>query len=109
MNKMQLPSSYAAIPEEEQVRISGGGELSDAWKEFTEQLHLDDLFFNGGVISLSFSFVPTLLLHVGIAGYRFVENIYNNISNWFGFHDDTFSALQDYTEDMRQKREERGV
>ena len=109
MRDLQMPSSYAEIPAEEQCQISGGGELADAWNNFTEQLHLDDLFFNGVVISLSISFVPMLLFRVVGSAYRFVENAYNNVSNWFGFHDDTFSALQNYTDEMRRKREERGV
>ena len=109
MKEMRMPSSYADIPADEQVQISGGGELADAWNNFTEQLHLDDLFYGDGIISLSISFVPMLLIHVVGAGYRFLENAYNNVSEWFGFHDDTFSALQDYTDEMRQKRQERGV
>lgn len=109
MKELQMPFSCGMIPAEEQTRITGGGELADAWNGFTEQLHLDDFFFHGGILSLSFSFVPMLLFRVVGAGYRFVENVYNNISNWFGFHDDTFSALQSYTDEMSQKRKERGV
>ena len=93
MKELQMPSSYAAIPAEEQIQIGGGGELSDAWDRFTDQLRLDDFFFSGGILSLSFTFVPMLLFR----------------SNQFGFHDDTLSALQSYTDEMRQKRQERGV
>ena len=50
-----------------------------------------------------------LLFRVGVAGYNFLENIYSNISNWFGYRDETLSELQAYTDDMRQKRQERGV
>ena len=59
--------------------------------------------------AVSFSFVPMLLFHVFRSAYNFAENTYNNLVNWFGFHDDTLSALQRYTDDMRQKRQERGV
>mgnify|MGYP004673408557 FL=1 len=109
MKNLQMPSSYAVIPKEEQRSILGGGELGDAWTSFTEQLHLDDFFFGSGLISLSFTFVPMLLFRVGVAGYNFLENIYSNISNWFGYRDETLSELQAYTDDMRQKRQERGV
>ena len=109
MEKLRMPASYATLPEEELPEVYGGGELGDAWNNFTENLHLDDFFFQGGIISVSISFVPMLLFNVVVSGYRFVENAYNNLSNWFGFHDDTFSAVQNYTDEMRKKREDRGV
>lgn len=108
MKELQMPSSYAAIPAEEQTQI-GGGELSDAWDRFTDQLRLDDFFFSGGILSLSFTFVPMLLFRVVGSAYRLAENVYVKLSNQFGFHDDTLSALQSYTDEMRQKRQERGV
>ena len=101
MKELQMPASYGRIPEAEQFQIVGGGELADAWSDFTRR--------RGGVLSLSFSFVPMLLFHVFRSAYDFAENTYNNLVNWFGFHDDTLSALQSYTDDMRQKRQERGV
>ena len=58
MKELQMPASYGRIPEAEQFQIVGGGELADAWNDFTDRLRLDDLFFSGGVLSLSFSFVP---------------------------------------------------
>ena len=109
MKELQMPSSYAAIPAEEQIQIGGGGELSDAWDRFTDQLRLDDFFFSGGILSLSFTFVPMLLFRVVGSAYRLAENVYVKLSNQFGFHDDTLSALQSYTDEMRQKRQERGV
>ena len=86
-----------------------GGELADAWDRFTDQLRLDDFFFSGGILSLSFTFVPMLLFRVVGSAYRLAENVYVKLSNQFGFHDDTLSALQSYTDEMRQKRQERGV
>ena len=109
MKELQMPASYGRIPEAEQFQIVGGGELADAWNDFTDRLRLDDLFFSGGVLSLSFSFVPMLLFHVFRSAYDFAENTYNNLVNWFGFHDDTLSALQSYTDEMRQKRQEREI
>ena len=50
-----------------------------------------------------------LLFRVVGYAYRLAENVYVKLSNQFGFHDDTLSALQSYTDEMRQKRQERGV
>ena len=63
----------------------------------------------GRILLFVGAFVPMLLFHVFRSAYNFAENTYNNLVNWFGFHDDTLSALQSYTDDMRQKRQERGV
>ena len=109
MENLRMPASYATLPDEELPEIYGGGELRDSWDTFVDNLHLDDFFYQGGIISVSVSFVPMLLLNVVTSGYHFVENIYNNLSNWFGFHDDIFSAVQNFTDDMRQKREARGI
>ena len=109
MKKLQLPSSYAVLSEEEQRTVSGGGELKDSLDEFLGSLHLYDFTLGEGLVSFSVTFVPMLLFHVFRSAYNFAENTYNNLVNWFGFHDDTLSALQSYTDDMRQKRQERGV
>lgn len=90
MENLRMPASYATLPEEELPEIFGGGELGDALDSFTDNLHLDDFFFQGGILSISISFVPLLLFNVVVSGYRFVENIYKNLSNWFGYHDDPF-------------------
>ena len=97
------------LPEEELPEIFGGGELGDALDSFTDNLHLDDFFLQGGILSISISFVPLLLFNVVVSGYRFVENIYKNLSNWFGYHDDTFSAVSSFTDEMRQKQQQRGI
>lgn len=89
MENLRMPASYATLPEEELPEIFGGGELGDALDSFTDNLHLDDFFLQGGILSISISFVPLLLFNVVASGYRFVENIYKNLSNWFGYHDDT--------------------
>ena len=109
MKDLHMPASYAAIPEDEQQLLIGGGELQDAFQNFFDSLHLDDLFFGGGLISLSITFVPTLLFKVAVAGYNFLENAYKNVSNWFGLRDDTLDALQNYTDDIRQKQQNRGI
>ena len=109
MEKLRMPASYATLPEEELPEIFGGGELGDALDSFTDNLHLDDFFLQGGILSISISFVPLLLFNVVVSGYRFVENIYKNLSNWFGYHDDTFSAVSNFTDVMRQKQQQRGI
>ena len=75
----------------------------------TQKAFLDDFFLQGGILSISISFVPLLLFNVVVSGYRFVENIYKNLSNWFGYHDDTFSAVSSFTDEMRQKQQQRGI
>lgn len=109
MKNLHLPASYAALSEEEQRSVTGGGELKDAWNNFVENLHLDDFFFGGGLISFSISFVPILLFKVVATGFNAAEKVYNNIVSWFGFHDDTLDALQTYTDEMRQKQQKRGM
>ena len=61
MKNLQMPHSYASVPEEELYSISGGGPLGDALALFFSNLRLDDIFFGGGLISFSFTFVPLLL------------------------------------------------
>lgn len=109
MKNLRMPASYSSIPEEEQRLVIGGGELKDAWNNFVSDLHLDDFFFSDGIISLSISFVPMLLFKVAIAGYNFAENTYKNISTWLGIRDPTLDALQNYTDDMRQKQQSRSI
>ena len=62
MKNLQMPHSYISVSEEELRSISGGGPLGDALDLFFSNLRLDDLFFSGGLISLSFTFVPMLLI-----------------------------------------------
>ena len=64
MKNLQMPHSYISVSEEELRSISGGGPLGDALDLFFSNLRLDDLFFSGGLISLSFTFVPMLLFNV---------------------------------------------
>lgn len=64
MKKLQLPSSYAALSPEEQCAAFGGSEFGDAVGSFFDNLHFNDFFWNGGLISFSFTFVPMLLFRV---------------------------------------------
>ena len=47
MKNLQMPHSYASVPEEELYSISGGGPLGDALDLFFSNLRLDDIFFGG--------------------------------------------------------------
>ena len=89
MKNLKLPSSYGIIQEEELRTISGGGELGDALNSFFNNLHLDDLFFGSGLISLSFTFVPMLLFNVVKVGFGVAKTIYDDLSKLFGFSDST--------------------
>lgn len=70
MKKLQLPSSYAVLSEEEQRIVSGGGEFKDAVNEFLDHLHLQDLILGRGLISFSISFVPMMLFTVVKTGFN---------------------------------------
>ena len=50
MKKLQLPSSYAVLSEEEQRTVSGGGELKDSLDDFFGSLHLYDFTMGGGLV-----------------------------------------------------------
>ena len=53
MKKLQLPSSYAALSPEEQCAAFGGSEFGDAVGSFFDNLHFNDFFWNGGLISFT--------------------------------------------------------
>ena len=65
MKRIQMPSSYAVVTEEEKELLGGGGAFRDAWDSFTDHLRLNDFFFRGGLLSLSISFIPMLLFNIG--------------------------------------------
>ena len=94
MKDLRMPHTYAAIPETEQSGISGGGPLSDALDAFFDSLRLEDLFFGGGLISLSFTFVPRLLLNVASAGFNFGMNLYNRFSDKLHFSQEGSDMMQ---------------
>ena len=105
MKKLQLPSSYAVLSEEEQRTVSGGGELKDSLDDFFGSLHLYDFTMGGGLISFSITFVPMLLFNVVRTGYRVAEKLYDSFVARTGHSDETLNALQSYTDAMRQKKE----
>lgn len=104
MKELKMPSSYAALTEEEQRSTSGGGEFSDALNNFFGNLHMDDFFFGGGLISFSFTFVPMLLFQVVKTGVVFAFNVYNTLSKWLGFRDDTVESAQRYAQQQEAEK-----
>lgn len=105
MKKLQMPHSYVSVPEEELRSISGGGPLGDALDLFFNNLHVDDFFFGGGLISFSFTFVPLLLFNVVKTGFDFVVGAYDMISNLFHFsHEER--EMVDYISDRQQQKQQ---
>ena len=105
MKRIQMPSSYAVVTEEEKELLGGGGAFRDAWDSFTDHLRFNDFFFRGGLLSLSVSFIPMLLFNVVRTGYRVAEKLYDSFVARTGRSDETLNALQNYTDAMRQKKE----
>ena len=87
MKHLCFPASYARLSEEEQCETIGGGDLRSAWLTF------------------SISFVPMLLFNVIRTGYRAAETIYNKLSARYGYQDETLTAFQQYTDEMRNKHQ----
>lgn len=94
MKNLQMPRSYISVSEEELRSISGGGPLGDALDLFFSNLRLDDLFFSGGLISLSFTFVPMLLFNVVKTGFNFVVSAYDTIADLFHFSHEERDMVQ---------------
>ena len=105
MKNLQMPHSYISVSEEEQRSISGGGPLGDALDLFFSNLRLDDLFFSGGLISLSFTFVPMLLFNVVKTGFNFVVGAYDTLSNLFHFSREE-KEMVEYISDQQQRKQQ---
>lgn len=103
MKKLQLPSSYAALSPEEQRAAFGGGEFGDAVSSFFDNLHFGDFFWDGGLISFSFTFVPLLLFRMVKAGVQTGIKLSQQISRILGITRETASATALYIESTRQK------
>ena len=103
MKRIQMPSSYAVVPEEEKNLLGGGGAFRDAWTSFTDHLRFNDFFFGGGLLSFSISFIPTLLFNVVKAGFGVAENIHTFL---FGGPSQAATDLQNYKNDMSALRED---
>ena len=105
MKNLQMPHSYISVSEEELRSISGGGPLGDALDLFFSNLRLDDLFFSGGLISLSFTFVPMLLFNVVKTGFNFVVGAYDTLSNLFHFSREE-KEMVEYLSDQQQRKQQ---
>ena len=84
MKNLQMPHSYASVPEEELYSISGGGPLGDALDLFFNNLRLDDFFFSGGLISVG---------------------AYDTISDLFHFSREE-KELVEYLSDQQQRKQQ---
>ena len=107
MKNLQMPHSYISVSEEELRSISGGGPLGDALDLFFSNLRLDDLFFSGGLISLSFTFVPMLLFNVVKTGFNFVVSAYDTIADLFHFSHEERAVAQEVEAEHRQRDQQR--
>lgn len=58
-----------------------------------------------GLLTFSISFVPMLLFNVIRTGYQAAETIYNKLSARYGYQDETLTAFQQYTDEMRNKHQ----
>ena len=107
MKNLQMPHSYAALSDTERQCVSGGGPLGDALDAFFGNLHVDDLFWEGGLISFSFTFVPMLLFNVVKTGLNVALDLYNRFADRLNFSQEDVDML-DYLS-ARVKNEQKPV
>ena len=103
MKRIQMPSSYAVVTEEEKELLGGGGAFRDVWDSFTDHLRLNDFFFRGGLLSLSISFIPMLLFNVVKAGFHVAVNVHTFL---FGGPSKAATDIENYRNDMHALRED---
>lgn len=106
MKKLQLPSSYAALSPEEQFAAFGGSEFGDVVGSFFDNLHFNDFFWNGGLISFSFTFVPMLLFRVIKTGVQTGIKLSQQIGRLLGItREATVTAVQ-YLDNTQQRNDQ---
>ena len=105
MKHLCFPASYARLSEEEQCEIIGGSDLRSAWRPLPDNRQCVCLSMVSGLLTFSISFVPMLLFNVIRTGYRAAETIYNKLSARYGYQDETLTAFQQYTDEMRNKHQ----
>ena len=106
MKKLQLPSSYAALSPEEQCAAVGGSEFGDAVGSFFDNLHFNDFFWNGGLISFSFTFVPMLLFRMIKTGVQTGIKISQQLGRLLGItREATVTAVQ-YLDSTQQRNDQ---
>ncbi len=106
MKKLQLPSSYAALSPEEQCVAFGGSEFGDAVGSFFDNLHFNDFFWNGGLFSFSFTFVPMLLFRMIKTGVQTGIKLSQQIGRLLGItREATVTAVQ-YLDNTQQRNDQ---
>lgn len=106
MKKLQLPSSYAALSPEEQFAAFGGSEFGDAVGSFFDNLQFNDFFWNGGLFSFSFTFVPMLLFRVIKTGVQTGIKLSQQIGRLLGItREATVTAVQ-YLDNTQQRNDQ---
>ena len=103
MKNLQMPHSYISVSEEELRSISGGGPLGDALDLFFSNLRLDDLFFSGGLISLSFTFVPMLLFRMIKTGVQTGIKLSQQIGRLLGITREATVTAVPYLDSAQQR------
>lgn len=103
MKKLQLPSSYAALSPEEQFAAFGGSEFGDAVGSFFDNLHFNDFFWNGGLFSFSFTFVPMLLFRMIKTGVQTGIKLSQQIGRLLGITREATATAVQYLDNTQQR------
>ena len=103
MKKLQLPSSYAALSPEEQRTAFGGGEFGDAFSSFFDNLHFNDFFWDGGLISFSFTFVPMLLFRMVKTGVQTGIKLSQQLGRLLGITREATVTAAQYLDNTQQR------
>jgi len=80
MEKLSFPAACALLTEQEQRDICGGGELSDAAKDFFGNLHFEGFSWGTAFVAVSFTFVPFLLFKLVRTGFGLAKTISDNVA-----------------------------
>ena len=103
MKKLQLPASYAALSPEEQRTAFGGSEFGDAVGSFFDNLHFGDFFWEGGLLSFSFTFVPMLLFRMIKLGIQTGIKLYQQLTRLIGVTRETTTTAVQYLDNAQQR------
>ena len=103
MNKLQLPSSYTALSPEEQRAAFGGSEFGDAVGSCFDNLHFGDFFWEGGLSSFSFTFVPMLLFRMIKAGVQTGIKLSQQLGRLLGITRETAVTAVQYLDNVQQR------
>lgn len=109
MKKLQLPASYAALSPEEQRTAFGGSEFGDAVGSFFDNLHFGDFFWEGGLLSFSFTFVPMLFFRMIKVGVQTGIKLYQQFARLLGVTSEAATTTVQYLDSIQQQRKDRPV